>query len=132
MIEDYFQPQRNLKLLIVEDDPFYQLIIIAMLKQWNIYAEVTENGSMAIQHLNSKLYDLIFMDIEMPVLNGFETTCHIRQEMKLDTPVIAISSLTSPDDIEKAKSCGMNEFIGKPLDPDTLKAVIERHTVFAL
>jgi two-component system, chemotaxis family, CheB/CheR fusion protein len=131
MITDYFQPYRNLKVLIVEDEPLNQHIFKAMLRQWNIFAEVTENGSVAIQHLNRKLYDLIFMDIEMPVLNGYETTSHIRQEMKLDTPIIAVSSSTSPDVIEKAKACGMNEFIGKPLDPETIRAAIERHTVFS-
>lgn len=132
MIENYFKPVRNLKVLIVEDDPFNQYMMKTILKQMNISAEVTENGKMAIQHLNRKPYDLIFMDIEMPVLNGYEATCHIRKEMKLDTPIIAVSSVSSPDDIEKAKACGMNEFIGKPVDPDTLKAAIERHTVLTI
>ena len=126
MIENYLEPHRNLKVLIVEDDPFNQHLLISLLSQWNIKAEVTDNGRQAIQWLNRKPYDLIFMDIEMPILNGYDTTCHIRREMKLDTPIIAVSSLNNVSDIEKAMACGMNDFIGKPLDPVTLKAAIER------
>lgn len=127
MFSEYFQKRDKKKILVVDDDPINQCILAIILNRWNFITEFSGNGIKALEYLRQQTCDLILMDIEMPELNGFDATSRIRQELKLTTPIIAVSSNSAPADIQKAFDCGMDEYVGKPVDPENLKSAIRRH-----
>ena len=105
----------NIKVLAVDDDPFNQSLIRLLLKSWKISADIADNGREAISQLLRHKYDLVLMDIEMPGLNGYETTRVIRNEMLLNLPIIAVTSNNTERDRQLARESGMNDFVPKPI-----------------
>lgn len=105
----------NIKVLAVDDDPFNQSLIRLLLKSWKISADIADNGNEAISQLLRHPYDLVLMDIEIPGLNGYETTRVIRNEMQLDLPIIAVTSNNTERDRQLARESGMNDFVPKPI-----------------
>ena len=105
----------NIKVLAVDDDPFNQSLIRLLLKSWKISADIADNGRDAISQLLRHQYDLVLMDIEMPGLNGYETTRVIRNEMLLNLPIIAVTSNNTERDRQLARESGMNDFVPKPI-----------------
>jgi CheY-like chemotaxis protein len=73
-------------------------------------------GKIAIEKLQDKTYDIILMDLQMPVMNGFEATAYIRNKMNSAIPIIALTADVTTVDIEKCKAIGMNDYIAKPVD----------------
>ncbi|POY35832.1 hypothetical protein C3K47_13860 [Solitalea longa] len=110
----------DLKVLLVEDQPINQFLAVSILHSWKIMVEVAANGQLAIEKLNSVNYDLILMDIQMPVLDGLSATKIIRQELKLSTPIIALTADSSKIGEEYCQSIGMNGYLTKPFQPDIL------------
>ena len=118
-------PDRNV--LVVEDDPFNQSFMQNLLRYWKANADISENGWEAIKLLRRKSYDLVLMDIEMPVMNGLQTIDYIRKELKLNVPVIAVSANMEDETKRQAKEKGMNDYVEKPFDPDRLWSKISNH-----
>lgn len=111
-----------LKILLVEDDPVDQLIIQKMAAYAGFEVEVSHNGQDAIEKLHKEHYHLVLMDLEMPVMNGYETTCYIRQhlERNKNIPIIII---TGKDGVGEAARClllGANTFLTKPITGENL------------
>jgi two-component system, sensor histidine kinase len=103
----------EMNILVAEDNPINQQImeVILRLKQWN--CTIVNNGKEAVEATQNNSYDLIFMDLNMPVLDGIEATKIIRGQNKL-TPIVAITAYHDDYYREKTKEVGMNGFIPKP------------------
>ncbi len=108
--------------LVVEDNEVNQKLVSYVLKKVGGTVDIAHNGRMAIDLLESKSnrYDLIIMDIQMPVMDGYEATEYIRMVLQLKTPIIAMTATALKGDQERAEQVGMNEFMLKPFDFDDL------------
>ncbi len=113
----------GLKVLVAEDYPMNQLLITETLAAWNFEVEIVENGQLAFDHIQKNDYDLILMDVNMPVMSGLESSKLIRsklKEPKRSIPIIAMTAGALKGDKEKCLSAGMNDYISKPFDQDEL------------
>lgn len=111
---------KNIKVLVVEDIPLNQLLMKTLLDDFGFERDIASNGLLAIKLLENKTYDVILMDLQMPEMNGFEATEHIRNKMNLKTPIIALTADVTTVDLEKCKAVGMNDYIAKPVDENVL------------
>ena len=111
---------KKLKVLVVEDVKLNQLLLRSILDDYNFEWDIADNGKIAVEKLETNTYDIILMDLQMPVMNGFEATKYIRNTMNLQIPIIALTADVTTVDEEKCKSFGMNDYISKPLDEKLL------------
>ena len=112
------QSDDQVKILLVEDYKHSQIIVTRLLKKNNFSSVVVvENGAEAVERVNQQKFDLILMDMQMPVMNGFEATERIRQlpEYK-DVPIIALTAFAMKGDREKCIEAGASDYIPKPID----------------
>jgi len=107
---------KNIKVLVVEDIALNQLLMKTILDEFGFECDIAGNGKIAIDKMIDKSYDLVLMDLQMPVMNGFETTEFIRNKMRLEIPIIALTADVTTVDLAKCKSVGMNDYIAKPVD----------------
>ena len=114
------------RILLVEDNPFNQMVAEDTLKDWNgeLEIDIAENGVLAIDKLKHQVYDLILMDIQMPELDGHGATKIARQELGIQTPILAMTAQATPAEIEACLHSGMNDYISKPFDEQLLFAKI--------
>lgn len=120
--------EKSLTVLVVEDDPMSRTFMQKMMNRIGIEADFAVDGLEAMRLYNKNTYDLIFMDIQMPVMNGYETTRLIREQEKLTavhTPIIAITAYALEEDREKCLTSGMDDYLSKPVSVDHLLQVIE-------
>jgi len=126
----------DLSVLVVEDNEVNQKVTAAMLQHFGITPDIAENGQVAIDLAAQRQYDLILMDCQMPVKNGFETTTFIRSqntahesgEFKTSSEVIiiAMTANASPADVEVCMECGMNDFIAKPVELEIITEILNK------
>ncbi len=121
---EYEAEIKPIKVLVVEDVKLNQLLIKTILDDFKFECDIADNGKIAIEKLETNYYDIILMDLQMPVINGFQATEHIRTKMNLQTPIIALTADVTTVDMEKCKSIGMNDYISKPLDEKLLHSKI--------
>lgn len=110
----------NVKVLVVEDIVLNQLLMKTLLDDFGFERDIAANGKIAIEKLKKKKYDIILMDLQMPMMNGFETTTYIRDILKLSIPIVALTADVTTVDLEKCKAVGMNDYIAKPVDEKAL------------
>ncbi len=113
----------KLKILIVEDIPFNQLLTETTLHDFGFETDIAENGRVAIELLEQNHYDVILMDLMMPEMDGFEATRFIRTEMlppKSTTPIIALTADLSVGEMDKCIKVGIDKYISKPFNPTEL------------
>ncbi len=111
----------NKKILVVEDNLVNQRVLTSVLQKLKVRWHIANNGKEAIDNLESgSTYDLIIMDLQMPVMNGFEATEYIRKKLKINTPVIAMTASTLRNERVKCFDVGMNEYVAKPFSPNEL------------
>jgi PAS domain S-box-containing protein len=115
------------RILVVEDVKLNQLLMRTLLEDGGFTMDIAENGKIAIDKLKKDSYDVILMDLQMPVMNGFEATGHIRKELKLTTPIIALTADVTSTDVEKCKAVGMDDYISKPIDDKLLYKKLARY-----
>jgi len=115
---------KNIKVLVVEDITLNQLLMKTLLDDFGFERDIAENGLIAIEKLKSKDYDIILMDLQMPEMNGFEATEYIRNTMKSEIPIIALTADVTTIDLEKCKAVGMNDYVAKPVDEKALYSKI--------
>lgn len=106
--------------LITEDNELNQLLMGHILQNNNIRFDIASNGKEAIEKLRERPYDLILMDLQMPIMDGYETTRQIRKILQLDTPIIAISAHAINREREQCLEAGMNDYLSKPVKADRL------------
>ncbi|MBO6793112.1 MAG: response regulator [Balneolaceae bacterium] len=111
---------QGLKLLLVEDNRINRLLAFTLLDKWGVSYDWSENGKDAIEQLSKENYDIILMDMQMPVMDGLEATSYIRNKLHLDIPIIALTANAFKDDAKKCIESGMNDVITKPFEPSIL------------
>lgn len=116
---------KTVKVLLVEDNEINQMVTSEMIKQLGYDTEVVENGEVAITKVINSKFDIVLMDLQMPVMGGYEASRKIR-ETNTDIPIIALSAETMPNTLEKIYASGMNDYISKPVDLSTLKEVLRK------
>lgn len=119
------------RLLLVEDTPSNQTIIVGVLEQVGAIVDVVNNGAEAIERLQTcgdpQLYDAVLMDVQMPVMDGFTATRKIREELGLTVPIIAMTAGVLAFERKQCIDSGMNDFVGKPLDIPSMLDTISRY-----
>ena len=125
----HFDSASNLKLLLVEDNIVNQKLAQAFFNKWGIVADLADNGLIALKLLEKTNYDLILMDLQMPEMDGYEATRHIRQnELTKHIPIIAMTAHALKGEVEKCMKIGMNDYISKPFAPTELLSKIIKYT----
>ncbi len=118
------------KILVVEDNEINKLIAEKFLVKWGLAVDHAENGKEAIDKISENSYDLILMDLEMPVMSGYEATTIIRSlpdATKSKVPIIALTASAMQDIQRKIYSLGMNDFVIKPFNPAELRKILFYH-----
>ena len=115
---------KNIKVLVVEDIALNQLLMKTLLDDFGFERDIAANGKIAIEKLQTKSYDIILMDLQMPEMNGFEATLYIRNIMNSKIPIIALTADVTTVDLAKCTSVGMNDYIAKPVDERILYSKI--------
>ena len=123
------------RILVVEDNRINQKVALGLLKKAGLTADVANNGKEALDAMSEKRYDLIFMDCQMPVMDGYEATGAIRaSEASSDVRnlIIAMTANAMDGDESKCLAAGMDDYLSKPVKLDKLRAVIEKWLPHAL
>jgi two-component system CheB/CheR fusion protein len=110
----------HIKILVAEDVPLNQLLIKIILMEFGFEFDIASNGKIAIDYLQKNNYDLILMDMQMPEMGGFEAAAYIRNQMKSDIPIIALTADVTTMDNDKCIAAGMNDYISKPIEEELL------------
>jgi signal transduction histidine kinase/ActR/RegA family two-component response regulator len=120
---------QGLRLLLVEDHPLNQLVARGMLEHAGASVEVAENGQLAVDRLRDHAadYDIVLMDVQMPVMDGYEATRHIRHTLGLKLPVLAMTAGVMQSEKDQCIDAGMDDFIAKPVDVEQMLDTISRH-----
>ncbi len=114
---------KGASILVAEDNEFNQQIATELLTDAGFKVDIAENGQKAIEMLNKRTYDVVLMDMQMPVMDGTTATREIRKDERFkDLPILAMTANVMEADIEKCREAGMWDHIGKPIDPDELFA----------
>ncbi|MBI9113304.1 response regulator [Maridesulfovibrio ferrireducens] len=117
-------PSLEGRILLVEDNPTNQLVANGILQKFNLQADTAKDGQEAINILESKEYDLVLMDIQMPTMDGYEATKTIRdvqsKVLNHDVPIIAMTAHAMSSDRDKCLEVGMNDYMSKPIIPQVL------------
>jgi signal transduction histidine kinase/CheY-like chemotaxis protein len=114
--------------LIVEDNAINQIVAESMLEQLGVSSEIVENGQQAVDKIQlNPAYDLILMDVQMPIMGGYEATKIIREAGFNDLIICGLSANAMKDDFELAKQSGMNDYLTKPIEPESLHKVLKKY-----
>lgn len=121
------QNGKGVKVLIVEDNPINQLLVIKVLENQGYEITVASNGRIALEEYEKQSFDIILMDLQMPELDGYETTRMIRKINgdKGEIPIVAMTAHTIEGELEKCINIGMNDYISKPFNASELYQKIE-------
>ena len=115
----------GIKILLVEDNRVNTHIATKIFEKWGINVDVAGDGRVAVDKFEPGRYDMIFMDLHMPSMDGFEATREIRKQDK-KIPIVALTAAIKEQDKEKVLDAGMNEFVSKPFKPAELQKLIRR------
>jgi PAS domain S-box-containing protein len=122
------QMRTSTRILLAEDNPINQKLVVALLQKAGYSLDVVENGEQAVDAVRKNQYDLVFMDVQMPVMDGLEASRVIREREKdgRHIPIVAMTAHALKGDREMCLAAGMDEYLAKPLAPDEVFAVIQR------
>lgn len=123
-----FTKAEGSNILLVEDDKTNQAVAKKILSSFGLDIDMADNGAIALNKLQNKKYDLILMDIMMPVMNGYDTTKAIRSNKQWEKiPIVALTACLVKNAEEQCIKCGMNDYLEKPIDPEKLLTTINRY-----
>ena len=124
-------PLSRLHILLVEDNTLNAKLVSVLFAQEGIGLTLAKNGQEAIEKIKMGTYDLVLMDMEMPVMNGYQATNIIRQELHNNIPIIAMTANQQAGEMKKCLQLGMNEYMVKPIDAavlfETIHNLLYRH-----
>jgi len=125
-----YEKQKNAHILLVEDNLTNRIVAISIFKKLGYTVDIAENGLEAIEALKQKFYNLVFMDCQMPKMDGYKTTAYIRKSTELacspDIPIIAMTAYAMKEDKEKCLNAGMNDYVSKPVSPEKVSNMINK------
>ncbi len=116
----------GMQLLLVEDNQMNVMVAKNFLNKWDIQTDLATNGKEALVAVQKKRYDIILMDLQMPEMDGFEATKHLRLA-GFQTPIFALTANVNSETKAQVIACGMNEYISKPFNPEELFQKIEKY-----
>jgi PAS domain S-box-containing protein len=122
-------PLMGVRILLVEDNYLNQVLATKILDNWKCKVDVADNGAIAVEKVSKNNYDVVLMDIQLPEMDGYEATSHIRSKLnhpKSGIPIIAMTAHALADESEKCFKMGMNDYISKPFDENKLHLKICR------
>ncbi|WP_448681878.1 ATP-binding protein [Pseudomonas nicosulfuronedens] len=124
------QEQFSARVLLVEDNPVNQLVARGLLQKLGCQVGIATNGEEALKQLDSSEFDLVLMDCNMPVMDGYRATRVIRESGRWpDLPVVALTANALPEERERCRAAGMDDYLAKPFHRDELAAILERWAV---
>lgn len=115
-----------LNVLVVEDNDINAMIVKHMLEEQGHRVEHVENGKLAVERVQQNSFDIVIMDVDMPVMNGLEATKKIKQELKLSVPIVALTANAYDSDIAASLDAGMSAHLAKPIDKYMLVDAIQK------
>ena len=125
--EEELRKIRGARVLLVEDNEINQQVAQEMLEKAGLVVSIAGNGKEAVEKVKTETYDAVLMDIQMPVMGGFEATLEIRKHGRFkDLPIIAMTAHAMAGDREKSLEAGMNDHVTKPIDPEELFSALVR------
>ena len=129
VVEPQFKIISNqpLTILLAEDHILNQKLAMTYLRNFGLSVDLAENGMEAVEKFKSTQYDLVLMDIQMPLLDGYHATKQIREELKSNVPIIAMTANIMANEREKCLSYGMNDYLSKPFKEIDLYNIINLH-----
>jgi signal transduction histidine kinase/CheY-like chemotaxis protein len=119
-------PLEGVRLLLVEDYIVNVKIAVKFFERWKIDYDLAENGVIGVEKASKNKYDLILMDIQMPEMDGYTATRHIR-EFDPDIPIIALTASATQNDMDQSFAAGTNDYIPKPFNPNDLFGKIAKY-----
>lgn len=116
------------RLLVVEDNVVNQKVLVRHLEKLGFSVDVAENGLVAVELTARNTYAAVFMDLQMPVMDGFEATARIREREGAirHTPIIAVTAHIEEQFVDKARACGIDEHLGKPIQKDRIASALSK------
>jgi PAS domain S-box-containing protein len=118
---------KGYSVLLVEDNRLNQILAVAILEKWGAKVVVVNNGQQAVDIAEKESFDIILMDIQMPVMDGMTASRIIREKLQISTPILALSANVIKGIVERCKEAGMQGYISKPFDADDLLKKILVH-----
>jgi PAS domain S-box-containing protein len=117
---------KGVRVLLVEDNEINQQVASEIMSSAGLIVEIAGNGKEAVEKVNSSIYDVVLMDVQMPIMDGYTATKIIRQDPRFNTlPILAMTANAFASDKEKSLEAGMNDHISKPIDPQELFAALD-------
>ncbi len=127
MPDNIEEQQLPLDVLLVEDNQINVMVASKFLNKWGASVTVAANGIEAIEAISTRNFHVVLMDLQMPVMDGFEAAEEIRKKNNL-TPIIALTASALPEEQKKIRNSGMNDYIIKPFDPGELLKKLRHYT----
>ncbi|MCP4914953.1 MAG: response regulator [Oligoflexia bacterium] len=126
---NFLSKVQDSKLLVVEDNPINQKLLVTLLNKHGLKTDVANNGQEAVNLCHENQYDLIFMDIQMPIMDGIQATKEIlRLENEIVPKIVAVTANTLQEDRDRCLEAGMSDFISKPISNQNLVSALERYS----
>jgi CheY-like chemotaxis protein len=124
------EPARTLQVLLVEDHPINQMLATTLLKKWGHSVVLAKNGQEAVNLFGTQDWDIVLMDMQMPVMGGLEATRLIRAAERLGrhTPILAMTANAMEADRQACMAAGMDDHLAKPFNAQSLQALLVRYT----
>ena len=122
---------RKLSILLAEDVPLNQRLVVKIMERWGHDLDIAENGKVAVDKVKINTYDLVLMDIQMPIMDGYHAAAMIRSlpdEVKQKVPIVALTAHASHAEAEKCINLGMNAYLAKPFNQAHLQQIINQLT----
>ena len=121
---------KGLRVLLVEDNEVNRLYAQSILNKWDCITESAENGHMAYEMCKTQDYNVVLMDVQMPIMDGYEATRKIRalpEQKYRELPIIALTANAIKGDVDRCREAGMDDYVSKPFHPETLYRVISKY-----
>ena len=121
---------RQLKVLVVDDIDSNQRVAALMLERLGCDVEATDNGESAVEMIADRIYDIVFMDCQMPTLNGYDATRMVRERESKGghrTTIVAFTAQAMDGDREKCLAAGMDDYISKPVSLEDFATIVQQH-----
>lgn len=118
---------KGLHVLVVEDNEINQAVAVQLLENLGIISDIAEDGKKATEAVKKKAYDIVLMDIQMPVMDGIQATTFIRKDLKMiDLPIIALTADVTTEIINKMEKAGVSDFLTKPINVEDFRRKLEK------
>ncbi len=125
-ITDLQKSLKGLRILAVEDNELNRMVLQVILKKCEVVLTIAHNGQEAIDLIQQQEFDLVLMDVQMPIVDGLEATKYIRNELKMIIPIIGLSANAMREEVEICKPAGMNDYLVKPYSERVLVEIMKK------